>query len=167
MNHTENLEGCFPCHKSRAQRDFVRTLDRIETAEVRTLQVATWTPDELAKIGAAEELKLASVRHDGRSGKPVTIWVVRVGDDLYVRSWKGEAGAWFRATQVRDTGHIEAGGVRKNVTFVTETGEDVNDRIDAGYREKYRHHGGRYVDPMVASTARAATITLVPRSTTS
>jgi len=128
--------------------------------------MATWTPDELAKIAAAEELELASVRHDGRPGKPVTIWVVRVGDDLYVRSWKGDAGAWFRATQVRHAGHIEAGGVRKDVTFVSETGDDINDRIDAGYREKYRRHGGRYVDPMVAPTARAATIKLVPRSTT-
>ena len=128
--------------------------------------MATWTPDELAKIAAAEELELASVRHDGRPGKPVTIWVVRVGDDLYVRSWKGDAGAWFRATQVRHAGHIEAGGVRKDVTFVSETGYDINDRIDAGYREKYRRHGGRYVDPMVAPTARAATIKLVPRSTT-
>ena len=64
-------------------------------------------------------------------------------------------------------GHIEAGGVRKDVTFVTETGDDINDRIDAAYRKKYRRHGGRYVDPMVASTARAATIKLVPRSTTS
>jgi hypothetical protein len=129
--------------------------------------MATWTPDGLAKIAAAEELELASVRDDGRLGKPVTIWVVRVGDDLYVRSWKGDAGAWFRATQVRHAGHIEAGGVRKDITFVTETGDDINDRIDAGYREKYRRHGGRYVDPMVAPTARAATIKLVPRSTTS
>jgi hypothetical protein len=123
-----------------------------------------WTRDELTRIAAAEELELASVRRDETLGDTVTIWVVRVGDDLYVRSWKGDAGAWFRATQVRHTGHIEAGGVRKDVTFVAETDDDVNDRIDAAYRSKYRRHGGRYVDPMVAPTARATTIRLVPRS---
>ena len=123
-----------------------------------------WTRDELTKIAAAEELELASVRRDDALGNPVTIWVVRVADDLYVRSWKGDAGAWFRATQVRHTGHIEAGGVGKDVTFVAETDNDVNDRIDAAYRTKYRRHGGRYVDPMVAPTARATTIKLVPRS---
>jgi hypothetical protein len=126
-----------------------------------------WTRDELTTIGAAEELELASVRRDDTLAGPVTIWVVRVGDDLYVRSWKGEAGAWFRATQVRHTGHIEAGGIGKDVTFVAETDDDINDRIDAAYRTKYRRHGGRYVDPMVAHTARATTIKLVPRSRSS
>jgi hypothetical protein len=94
----------------------------------------------------------------------VTIWVVRVGDELYVRSWKGDAGAWFRAAQVRHAGRIEAGRVGKDVTFVAETDVDVNDRIDAAYRAKYRRHGGRYVDPMVAPAARATTIKLVPCS---
>ena len=127
----------------------------------------TWTHDELAKIAAAEELELAAVRRDDTLGNPVTIWVVRVDDNLYVRSWKGEGAGWFRATQGRHAGHIEAGGVGKDVTFVAETDDDINDRIDAAYREKYRRHGGRYVDPMVAATARATTIKLVPRSRTS
>jgi hypothetical protein len=126
-----------------------------------------WTRDELARIAAAEELELAAVGGDGTLGAPVTIWVVRVGDDLYVRSWKGSAGGWFRAAQVRRAGHIGAGGVGRDVTFVAETDDDVNDRIDAAYRTKYRRHGGRYVDPMVAPPARAATIKLVPRSRSS
>ena len=42
-----------------------------------------------------------------------------------------------------------------------------DDQIDAAYRTKYRRYGGRYVDPMVAPEARAATIKLVPRSTSS
>jgi len=128
--------------------------------------MATWTNDELRKIAAAEELELASVRRDGTVGNAVTIWVVRVGDDLYVRSWKGHDGAWFRATQARHAGHIEAGGVGKDVGFVPEADAAINDRIDAEYRGKYRRHGARYVDPMVAATARATTIKLVPRSTT-
>jgi hypothetical protein len=99
------------------------------------------------------------------SENPVTIWVVRVGDDLYVRSWKGRTGAWFRAIQVRHEGHIKAGGVGKDVTFVAEADADINDRIDAAYRAKYCRHGERYVEPMVAAQARATTIKLVPRST--
>jgi hypothetical protein len=125
----------------------------------------TWTSDELRKIAAAEELELASVRRDGTLGNTVTIWVVRVGDDLYVRSWKGHNGAWFRATQERHTGQIKAGGAGKDVTFGPEADAAINDEIDAEYRRKYRRHGGRYVDPMVAATARATTIKLVPRST--
>jgi hypothetical protein len=127
----------------------------------------TWTRDELTKIGTAEELEIASRRRDGALRKPVTIWVVRVGDDLYVRSWRGRTGTWFRGTQARHEGRIRAGDVEKDVTFVEEADPDPNDQIDAAYRTKYRHHGARYVNPMVGPKARAATIKLVPRPTSS
>jgi len=64
-----------------------------------------WTPDELVRIGKADELDLASQRRDGSLRDPVTMWVVRDGDDLYVRSMHGRAGAWFRGTQTRRRGH--------------------------------------------------------------
>ena len=44
--------------------------------------MATWTHDELDEIGAADELDLASMRHDGTLRRPVTMWVVRDGGDL-------------------------------------------------------------------------------------
>jgi hypothetical protein len=122
-----------------------------------------WTRDELTKIGTAEELEIAPRRRDGTLRKPVTIWVVRLGDDLYVRSYRGHDGAWFRATQARHKGRIESGGVAKDVTFEEVTDPGINDQIDAAYRAKYRHHDARYVDPMVAPAARATTIKLVPR----
>jgi len=129
--------------------------------------MTTWTRDELSKIEAAEELELASVRRDGTLRPPVTIWVVRVGENVYVRSWKGRTGSWFRGTQACHEGHIRAGGIDKAVTFVLDADDDINDQIDAAYRTKYGRYGGRYVDPMVAPEARAATIKLVPRSTSS
>jgi len=80
--------------------------------------MTAWTSDELTTIGAADELELTSLRRAGTLRKPVTIWVVRHGDDLYVRSYRGSDAAWFRGTQVRHAGHIRAGGVDKDVTFV-------------------------------------------------
>ena len=126
--------------------------------------MTTWTSEELNKIGTAEELLIASLRRDGSLRKLVTIWVVRLGDNLYVRSANGRTGAWFRGTQVRHEGRIQAGGVDKDVTFVEEGNPDINNRIDAVYRTKYRQYDAQYVDPMVGPEARAATIKLVPRS---
>jgi hypothetical protein len=123
-----------------------------------------WTRDELNKIGNAEELEIASLRRDGSLRKPVTIWVVRIGDDLYVRSVNGRTSAWFRGVQVRYEGRIWAGGVEKDVTFVEEADPGINDQIDAAYRTKYRRYP-QYVAPMMIPEARAATIKLVPRST--
>ena len=129
--------------------------------------MTTWTSDELDKIGTAEELEIAPLRRDGTLRTPVTIWVVRLGDDLYVRSYRGRGGSWFRAAQVAHEGHIRAGGVEKDVTFAEETDPGINDQIDAAYRTKYRRHGARFVNTMVAPEARATTIKLVPRSTCS
>jgi hypothetical protein len=123
--------------------------------------MAAWTSDELDKIAAADELELASAKRDGTLRKPVTIWVVRHGDDLYVRSWRGRTSRWFRGSQDRHEGHIRAGGVDKDVVFAEV--DDVNDEIDAAYRAKYDRYDATYVDPMVGPEARAATIKLVPR----
>ncbi len=125
--------------------------------------MTAWSSDELNRIGNADELQIASTRRDGTRRKPVTIWVVRLGNDLYVRSWRGRGSAWYGGTQVRHEGRVRAGGVEKEVTFVEEADPDMNDKIDAVYRSKYRGYGAQYVDPMVAPEARAATIKLVPR----
>ena len=125
--------------------------------------MTTWTNDELTKIGTAEELEIASLRRDGTLRKPVTIWVVRYGDDLYVRSVNGRTSAWFRGAQVRHAGHIQAGGVDKDVTFV-DAAPDINDQIDAIYSQKYRRYPTS-VSHIVSPEARSATIKLVPRPT--
>jgi hypothetical protein len=123
--------------------------------------MSAWTSDELSRIGAAEELDLASVRGDGTLRRPVTMWVVRRGDGLYVRSVNGRGSSWFRGAQTRHEAHIRAGGVDKDVNLV-ETG-DVNDDLDAAYRTKYGRYAAYIIDPIMSPEARAATLELVPR----
>jgi hypothetical protein len=123
--------------------------------------MTSWTKDELTKIGAAEELQIASCRRNGTLRKAVIIWVVRYGDDLYVRSVNGRTASWFRGTQVRHEGHIQAGGVDKDVTFVDAT-PDLNDQIDAVYRSKYRRYAASIINSIVNPTARSATIKFIP-----
>ena len=122
-----------------------------------------WTSDELAKIGTAEELQIASRRNDGTLRKPVTIWVVRLGDDLYVRSVYGRGSAWFRGVQVRQEGHIRAGGVEKDVSFVEEDNPEINAQVDAAYRAKYHRYAASIIDSTASPAARSATIRLAPR----
>jgi hypothetical protein len=98
--------------------------------------MTAWTSDELAKIGNAEELELASRRRDASLREPVTIWVVRHGDDLYVRSWRGPTGRWGRGAQQTHEGHIRAGGVDKDVTFA-----DADDNISETATWKSRPSG--------------------------
>ena len=128
--------------------------------------MTTWTGEELNKIGSAEELQIATLRRDGTLRKPVIIWVVRLGEDLYVRCVNGRKGTWFRGVQSRHEGRIWAGGVEVDVTFMEQTDPNINDQIDAAYRAKY-HRYPQYVAPLEVAEARAATIKLVPRPTRS
>jgi hypothetical protein len=120
--------------------------------------VGTWTSDELQKIAGAEELELTA------SGRTITIWVVRVGDDAYVRSVRGRTSRWFRGVEERHEGHISTGGVERDVGFAEVDGDALLDQIGAAYREKYRDQPAVFVDPLLTPEARAATIRLEPRS---
>lgn len=125
--------------------------------------MAAWTSDDLKKIETAEELKIASLRRDGTLRNPVIIWVVRLGDDLYVRSVYGRGSAWFRGVQTRHEGQIRAGGVVKDVTFVEVPDSAISDQIDGVYRTKYRRYAASIINSIISPEARSATIKLVPR----
>lgn len=124
--------------------------------------MAEWTSDELTRIGTAEELEVASLRAEGTLRKSRTIWVVRVGNDLYVRSVYGRGSDWFQGVQTRHEGHIQAGGVDKDVTFAEVTDAALNNEIDAAYRAKYRRYAASIVESCTSAQARSATLRLVP-----
>lgn len=125
--------------------------------------MAHWTSDELNKVGDADELEIAGLRQDGTLHKSRTIWVVRLGDDLYVRSVNGRGSDWFRGVLTRHEGRIQAGGVEKDVTFVEVDDDALHPQIDAVYWSKYGHYPKAYVDACVTPQAKAATVMLVPR----
>ena len=120
----------------------------------------TWTHNELNKIGNAEELEIMPRRSNGTLRKPTTIWVVRVDDDLYVRSWRGRTSGWYCGTQMSHEGRIRAGDIEKDVDFA-DADPNLNDQIDTAYRSKYGRYT-QYVTPMVASEARSTTLKLIP-----
>jgi hypothetical protein len=123
--------------------------------------VTDWKADELNAIARASELEIAALQPDGTLRKPVTIWVVRVGDDLFVRSVRGSEGSWYQGSQKRHEGRVEAGGMTQDVEFMGAD-HDLDDEIDAAYREKYGHSSSA-VDHITSPEARATTIRLSPR----
>ena len=123
----------------------------------------TWTNEELSRVGEAEELQLASARADGTLRPYVTMWVVRAGDELYVRSAYGPSNPWYRRAKASGVGRIRAGGVERDVTFA-EAAAGVHAAIDAAYHAKYDRYGPKIVGSVVGPHAEAVTIRLVPRA---
>ena len=121
-----------------------------------------WTADELARIEGATELRLASRRRDGTLRPFVRIWVVRAGDDVYVRSAYGHANGWFRRAQASGQGQIRAGGVERDVMF-EEPAPDLAGVIHTAYHAKYDRYGPRMVGTVVSPEAARSTLRLIPR----
>lgn len=129
----------------------------------------SWTDTDLTQIGRAEQLEISSLRRDGTLRPYVTIWVVRAGDDLYVRSAYGPDNPWFRRAMASGAGRIRAGGLERDVSFeqpgdaVNTALDVVNAAVDAAYHAKYDHHGPAIVGTVVGATAAKTTIRLLPR----
>jgi hypothetical protein len=122
-----------------------------------------WRPDELERIGKVQELQLASRRADGTLRPYVTVWVVRVGDDLYVRSAYGPDNPWYRRATGSRAGRVRAGGLERDVTF-GQTDPGVQADIDAAYHAKYDRYGPRIVGCVVGADAHRVTVRLIPQA---
>jgi hypothetical protein len=119
-----------------------------------------WSEQELRRVGEAVELDLASYRPDGGLRPFTTMWVVRVGDDLYVRSAGGPDRPWYQHALTSGAGRIRAGGVEHDVAF---DGDDpgVHDAIDQVYHAKYDRFGPGPVSHVTGRATHAVTVRLV------
>jgi hypothetical protein len=126
-------------------------------------ETTAWPARELESIGAAEEIELASRRPDGSLRPYVTMWVVRAGDGLYVRSAYGPDNPWYRRALASGVGRIRAGGTERDATF-TPAAPEVQDGIDAAYHEKYDRYGPRIVGSVTGPGSHPVTVRLLPQS---
>jgi hypothetical protein len=123
--------------------------------------MSRWSSEELDRIGGATELRITSRRGDGSLRRYVTIWVVRVGDDIYVRSAYGYDNPWFQRALHSGQGRIRAGGVERDVRFEVPEPE-VADAVTAAYHAKYDRYGPAIVGTVVSAEAERSTLRVVP-----
>lgn len=125
--------------------------------------MSAWTQDELKRIARTDDLHISPFREDGVTyGTPTWIWSVVVDNKLYVRPYNGRSSRWYKAAMAQKAGRIAAAATVKEVGFESVEGM-INDRIDDAYRAKYA--GSPYLQPMIGSRARRATVRITPRET--
>lgn len=138
-----------------------RSLDVVDDTDgVGVSAAGRWPDDELRRVGDAVELELAVRRPDGELRSYTTMWVVRVGDDLYVRSAGGPDRPWYRHARTSSTGRLRAGGIERDVTFV-DADPDIHDAVDSAYHAKYDRFGPGPVSHVTGPDAHPVTIRLV------
>jgi hypothetical protein len=115
--------------------------------------VRRWAPDDLRHLAGLRELEIAAPTYDGRPGPWTPIWVVVVGELVYVRTWQRRDTGWYGRAVASGRSRIRVSGAVVDVT-VTVSGDADADAVDTAYRAKYGA-GGRSM-----ATAEAAASTL-------
>jgi hypothetical protein len=124
--------------------------------------MTSWTPDELTMVGNAIELLITSRRPDGSLRPETTIWHVRCGDEIYVRSAHGVANGWYRRALESGSGRIRAAGVERDVTF-TPAAPSTRDSVTAAYHAKYDRYGPAPVGAVTGPDVLDTTLRLAPQ----
>jgi hypothetical protein len=122
--------------------------------------MTTLNPTLLARLADTDEIGILTRHADGNERRPVTVWVVRAGDDAYVRSLKGADGAWYRYASAAGGGALALYGTRTEVRFthVPVENRSAHEAIDKAFRAKYSRYGTVDLDPMLADRAVACTL---------
>ena len=122
---------------------------------------SAWPAEDVARIAATDDFHIAPYRPDLKTTGTLTwIWSVVVDGRVFVRSWSGPRGRWYRSAIAQRAGRITAGGQSYEVSFTPVADDELNDRIDAAYNKKYA--GSPYLPPMVAHGPRSATVEVTP-----
>jgi hypothetical protein len=117
------------------------------------MSAATWARTDLDVLGAASEIRIATIRRDGTPRTPLPIWVVRVGDELYVRSYHGPGGTWFRQVEAHPYARVR-GADRDATVRLVPADASVRAAVDRAYWAKYGRggFGAAMTTPDVAAT---------------
>jgi hypothetical protein len=118
----------------------------------------------LALIGQAEEVHIEPRSADGQHVGPVTIWVVVVDGDVYVRSYRGPNGRWYQALLRHPAGVLHVNG--RDVPFRAVRVEDQAEiaRVSETYRRKYERKWPRETAEMLRDEVLPTTLRLEPEA---
>ena len=119
----------------------------------------TWDTTTIRRLADTKEIDVV-VPAPGKPDVRTPIWIVAVNDNLYVRSWKGDTGIWYRRARRHGTGTVIAQGQQHQVQFTATEDPGTNAHIDEAYRSKYGNSS--YSQAMTRSPATSTTMRLDP-----
>jgi hypothetical protein len=91
----------------------------------------------------------------------VVIWVVVVGDEVFVRSWRGAEGRWYKDLASGGPATLEFPGHRLAVQAVPASDAKSVARTSSEILRKYRHSS--HAQEMVRAEILPTTLRLEPR----
>jgi hypothetical protein len=99
----------------------------------------------------------------GTEHRYIFVWVLMIGERVFVRSWNDKPGGWYRAFLAEKTGTIKVDNREIDVRAKPVRGEKLLDRMDVAYAEKYTTKANRkYVKGFATAKRRACSLELLP-----
>ncbi|HEY7522226.1 MAG TPA: nitroreductase/quinone reductase family protein [Candidatus Limnocylindrales bacterium] len=113
----------------------------------------SFSAEDRALLDRIEEVEIETQRPDGPIHR-TTIWTIVDGDEVFVRSYRGERARWYRDALANPAVAILADGRRLAATAIAAGDPQSIERASAGFRRKYAGDpaAGAMVRPEVLST---------------
>jgi hypothetical protein len=114
--------------------------------------------DTLRLLGETREV---DIRTDKHPGSAVVIWVVVADGAVFVRSFRGVKGRWYRDLATGGPAALEVAGRRLAVQAVPVTDPATIEQVSRGFLGKYAP--SPYAQAMVQADILSTTLRLDPR----
>jgi hypothetical protein len=112
-------------------------------------------------IETAREIDIETSRGRGAPTHRTTIWAVADGDEVYIRSLRGDSGRWYRELVANPEAVVHVEGEQVPVRAVHAADDESVERTSAGMRRKYGE--SRSLDSMLQDDILHTTLRLEPR----
>lgn len=120
--------------------------------------MAAFDAEVLSALRAVREV---AIRTDKHPENAVVIWIVVVGDEVFVRSWLGARGRWYRDLAAGGNATLEFAGRQLRVRAIPAGKPGPIDRASRQFLEKYR--SSSHAQEMVHPETLPTTLRLEPR----
>ena len=114
----------------------------------------------ISQLATEEEVQIVTRPWEKATKDRTTIWVAVVDGKVFVRSFRGPNGRWYRTILVHPDGELEVAGKKIRVKAVPVSERTINERVSQAYLEKYR--ASPYAKDMVRPEVLPTTLRLDP-----
>ena len=113
-------------------------------------------------LDALRNAKILGVRA-GSEHRYTGVWVVMIGNRVFVRSWYDKPTGWFRAFKKEPIGTIQVGKLEVPVRGKPVRSARMRDAVTVAFGEKYNTKGSkRWVDGFAEPERVLTTLEFVP-----
>lgn len=99
----------------------------------------------------------------GAEHRFIAVWVLMIGERVFVRSWNDKPGGWYRAFRDEGVGTVKVDNREIQVRARPVRSAKLLDRMDVAYAEKYDTKANlTYVKGFSTAKRRACSLELIP-----